>query len=41
MAAIGNAVADAIGRPLNEMPISPWRLLRAVGREQDREDDEA
>ena len=35
MAAIGNAVADAIGRPLNEMPISPWRLLRSLGRPDD------
>lgn len=35
MAAIGNAVANAVGRPLNEMPISPWRLLRALGRPED------
>lgn len=32
MTAIGNAVANAIGEPVNEMPVSPWRVLRAVSR---------
>jgi CO/xanthine dehydrogenase Mo-binding subunit len=29
-AAIGNAVADAIGCPLNELPLRPERILRAI-----------
>lgn len=34
MAAIGNAVADAIGEPVTEMPVAPWRVLRALGRQR-------
>jgi len=30
MQAIANAVADAIGRPVTEMPLAPWRVLRAI-----------
>jgi 4-hydroxybenzoyl-CoA reductase subunit alpha len=33
MAAIGNAVANALGEPIPEMPITPWRVLRALGRQ--------
>jgi len=33
MAAIGNAVANAIGEPIPEMPITPWRVLRALSRQ--------
>jgi 4-hydroxybenzoyl-CoA reductase subunit alpha len=32
MTAIGNAVANAIAEPVTEMPVSPWRVLRAVSR---------
>jgi 4-hydroxybenzoyl-CoA reductase subunit alpha len=32
MQAIANAVADAIGEPIREMPITPARVLRALGR---------
>ncbi len=32
MAAIGNAVANALGVPVSEAPISPWRVLRALSR---------
>jgi CO/xanthine dehydrogenase Mo-binding subunit len=35
MAAIANAVADAIGEPVREIPVSPWRVLRAVSRQDD------
>lgn len=35
MAAIANAVADALGEPVTEIPISPWRVLRAVSRQDD------
>ncbi len=35
MAAIGNAVANAIGEPVREMPVTPWRLLRALERSED------
>ncbi|MFQ5966479.1 MAG: xanthine dehydrogenase family protein molybdopterin-binding subunit [Acidimicrobiia bacterium] len=31
-AAIGNAVADAIGRPIRDIPITPERVLEALGR---------
>jgi len=31
MQAIANAVTNAIGRPVKEMPLSPWRVVRAVG----------
>jgi CO/xanthine dehydrogenase Mo-binding subunit len=30
MPAIGNAVANAIGAAVTEMPIAPWRVLRAL-----------
>jgi len=30
MPAIANAVADAVGRQVREMPMSPWRVLRAI-----------
>jgi 4-hydroxybenzoyl-CoA reductase subunit alpha len=30
MPAIANAVADAVGRQVKEMPMSPWRVLRAI-----------
>lgn len=30
MQAIANAVADAIGKPVREMPLSPWRVLRLI-----------
>jgi 4-hydroxybenzoyl-CoA reductase subunit alpha len=33
MAAIGNAVANALGEHIPEMPITPWRVLRALGRQ--------
>ncbi len=33
MAAIANAVADALGEPVTEIPVSPWRVLRAVSRQ--------
>ena len=29
--AIANAVADALGRDVNEIPLTPWRILRAEG----------
>jgi len=32
MQAIANAVANAIGEPVREMPITPQRVLRALGR---------
>jgi carbon-monoxide dehydrogenase large subunit len=35
MAAIGNAVADALGRCVDEVPLTParvWRLARRSGR---------
>ena len=35
MAAIANAVADALGEPVTEIPVSPWRVLRAVSRQDD------
>ncbi len=30
MQAIANAVTNAIGAPVREMPLSPWRVLRAI-----------
>lgn len=30
MQAIANAVTNAIGRPVKEMPLSPWRVVRAI-----------
>ena len=30
MQAIANAVTNAIGSPINEMPLSPWRVLRQI-----------
>jgi 4-hydroxybenzoyl-CoA reductase subunit alpha len=33
MAAIGNAVANALGEPVQEIPVTPWRVLRALGRQ--------
>jgi 4-hydroxybenzoyl-CoA reductase subunit alpha len=30
MQAIANAVTNAIGRPVNEMPLTPWRVLRQI-----------
>jgi hypothetical protein len=30
--AIANAVANALGVPVNEMPITPWQILRILGR---------
>ena len=30
MQAIANAVADAIGKPVKEMPLAPWRVLRHI-----------
>jgi len=38
--AIANAVAMALGEQIREMPISPWRVLRAVSRLQDLADDD-
>jgi 4-hydroxybenzoyl-CoA reductase subunit alpha len=35
MQAIANAVAMAIGEPIREMPITPARVLRAIGRRED------
>jgi CO/xanthine dehydrogenase Mo-binding subunit len=32
MQAIANAVADAIGEPVTEMPITPWRVLKILSR---------
>lgn len=37
MPAIGNAVANAIGEAVTEMPIAPWRVLRALSRRDGRE----
>jgi xanthine dehydrogenase YagR molybdenum-binding subunit len=31
-AAIGNAVADALGVPVNDLPITPWRVLTVLSR---------
>jgi CO/xanthine dehydrogenase Mo-binding subunit len=31
--AIANAVADALGVPLDEIPLTPWRVLRALDSE--------
>jgi CO/xanthine dehydrogenase Mo-binding subunit len=33
MQAIANAVTNAIGSPVMEMPLAPWRVLRSVKRE--------
>ena len=30
MQAIANAITDAIGRPVKEMPMTPWRVLRQI-----------
>ncbi len=30
MQAIANAVTNAIGTPVKEMPLSPWRVLRSM-----------
>ena len=30
--AIANAVANALGEPVNEMPITPWKILQILGR---------
>ncbi len=30
MQAIANAVTDAIGKPVKDMPLSPWRVLRHI-----------
>ena len=30
--AIANAVADALGVPVNEIPLTPWRVLEAIDR---------
>jgi 4-hydroxybenzoyl-CoA reductase subunit alpha len=35
MQAIANAVAAAIGEPVTEMPITPWRVLKILGRRRD------
>ena len=32
MQAIANAVTNAIGRQVKEMPLSPWRVLRRINR---------
>jgi 4-hydroxybenzoyl-CoA reductase subunit alpha len=32
MQAIANAVTNAIGRPVREMPLAPWRVLRVLGQ---------
>lgn len=37
MQAIANAVANAIGAPINEMPITPWRVLRELSRQAEKE----
>ena len=29
--AIANAVSDALGVPLNDLPLTPWRVLAALG----------
>jgi xanthine dehydrogenase YagR molybdenum-binding subunit len=31
--AIANAVRDALGVPVNEIPLTPWRILAALRRE--------
>jgi xanthine dehydrogenase YagR molybdenum-binding subunit len=31
-AAVGNAVADALGVPVDDLPLSPWRVLEAIER---------
>ena len=41
MAAMANAVANALGEQVPEMPMTPWRVLRAVSRQRDRDDDDA
>ncbi|MDH4022134.1 MAG: molybdopterin-dependent oxidoreductase, partial [Gammaproteobacteria bacterium] len=35
--AIANAVANAIGAPVNDMPITPWQILRILGRSKPRD----
>ncbi len=30
--AVANAVANALGEPVNEMPITPWKILQILGR---------
>ena len=30
MSAVANAVANALGGMMNEMPMTPWRILRAM-----------
>ena len=30
MQAIANAITNAIGRPVKEMPMTPWRVLRQI-----------
>ena len=32
--AVANAVANAIGQPITEMPITPWKILQLLGRER-------
>jgi xanthine dehydrogenase YagR molybdenum-binding subunit len=29
--AIANAVTDALGVPMNDLPLAPWRILRSIG----------
>jgi CO/xanthine dehydrogenase Mo-binding subunit len=33
--AIANAVADALGVEVNEIPLTPWRVLNALAADRD------
>ncbi len=35
--AVANAVANAIGEPVTDMPITPWRVLRTLKQKEARE----
>ena len=36
MAAVANAVANAVGEMLPQIPMTPWRVLRVVRHRQQR-----
>jgi CO/xanthine dehydrogenase Mo-binding subunit len=39
MAAVANAVANAVGEMLPQIPMTPWRLLRVIRHRKRREAD--
>ena len=39
--AVANAVANALGEQIPEMPISPWRVLKAISKRRRRPDEAA